>query len=99
MSSLQKCVAGLLVLVFFISSNLFSEGTSLSPVSIEDLITHANQVALVEIVSGDGESYDMPVYEARVVRSIKGTERGVIYFGKYLGLAVGAQYIVFFEQH
>jgi hypothetical protein len=62
------------------------------------LFSHADKVALVEVVSGDTEAYDEPVYKARVIRGFKGVSTGtVLYFGRYLGVKLGSEYILFLK--
>ena len=60
------------------------------------LFNHADTVALVKVVSGDTEAYDIAVYKAEVVKSFKGATAGeTIYFGPYLGERLGWEYVLF----
>jgi hypothetical protein len=53
-------------------------------------------VALVKTVSGDTEHYKLAVYKAQVVQPFKGAASGeTLYFGPYVGLKLGWEYIVF----
>jgi hypothetical protein len=74
-------------------------GVTISEPGIYDLLglfKHADSVAIVKIVSGDTENYDVAVYKAKVVKSFKGTSAGeTLYFGPYVGEKLGAEYIVF----
>lgn len=66
---------------------------------LADLFRRADTVALVKIVSGDTEAYEVAVYKAEVVRSFKGSEPGrVIYFGPYVGNKLGSEYFVFLRK-
>jgi hypothetical protein len=65
---------------------------------LSDLFSHADTVALVKIVSGDTEAYEIPIYKGQVVKAFKGVKSGdVIYFGPYLGTELGSQYILFLK--
>jgi hypothetical protein len=67
-------------------------------VTIGDLFTQADQVALVRIVAGDTEHYGTVVYKAVVEVPYKGSKATeVVYFGPYAGLGVGAEYVVFLQ--
>ncbi len=66
---------------------------------LADLFRRADTVALVKIVSGDTEAYEIAVYKAEVVRSFKGSASGrVIYFGPYVGKELGSEYFVFLRR-
>jgi len=65
-------------------------------IDLANLFKQANTVALVRIVSGDAENYEITVYKAQVVKSFKGTTAGEsIYFGPYMGERIGWEYILF----
>ncbi len=64
--------------------------------NLTDLFQHADVVASVKIVSGDSENYGVAIYKARVIQSFKGPGPGeMIYFGPYVGMRLGWEYIVF----
>jgi hypothetical protein len=68
-------------------------------IALKKLFDKADTVALVEVLSGDNESYRIPLYKARVVKSYKGAPSGAtIYFGPYIGIRIGVQYFVFLNQ-
>jgi hypothetical protein len=59
----------------------------------------ADTVAIVEVVAGDMESYDIAIYKAKVIQSFKGALTGqTIYFGPFLGHRLGWQYVVFLKK-
>jgi hypothetical protein len=63
---------------------------------LADLFKAADTVAVVEVLSGDTESYDIAVYKAKVVKSFKGPGPGeTLYFGPYVGERLGWEYILF----
>ena len=63
---------------------------------ISDLFNGADVVALVEIVSGDTENYEHPVYKGEVIQSFKGMPRGAaVYFGPFVGEKLGWEYVLF----
>jgi len=65
-------------------------------IALKKLFKEADTVALVEVMAGDNESYKIPLYKARVIRSFKGTPAGsTIYFGPYIGTRIGVQYFLF----
>ena len=64
--------------------------------TLESLFRAADTVALVKVVSGDTQSYPIAIYKADVVKSFKGAATGQsIYFGPYLGLRLGWEYVLF----
>jgi len=66
---------------------------------LEELFKAADSVAMVKVLSGDTESYDIAVYKADVVRSFKGAVAGeTIYFGPYVGERLGGEYILFLRK-
>ena len=63
---------------------------------IPELFRVSDKVALVKTVSGDTEHYKVAVYKAEVVQPFKGAVSGeTLYFGPYVGLKLGWEYIVF----
>lgn len=63
---------------------------------LEDLFKQADTVALVKVVAGDMDSYDVPIYKAEVVESFKGAPAAkTIFFGPYVGEKLGWEYILF----
>jgi hypothetical protein len=71
---------------------------SIRSVTIGDLFTRADQVALIRIVAGDTEHYGTVVYKAVVETSYKGAKPNeIVYFGPYAGLGIGAEYVVFLQ--
>jgi hypothetical protein len=63
---------------------------------LEELYKKADVVALVRIISGDMESYDVAIYKAVVVTNFKGTTDGqTIYYGPFIGEKLGSEYVVF----
>ena len=64
--------------------------------SVESLFQRADSVAVVNILSGDTEAYDVPIYKAKVIRSFKGLHDGaIVYFGPFLEQKLGGEYVVF----
>lgn len=64
--------------------------------SMSDLYRHADKVAVVKVLSGDTEAYEMPIYKGKVVTAFKGLSAGdTIYFGPYLGTELGSEYVLF----
>jgi hypothetical protein len=65
-------------------------------IKLADLYKVADVVAVVRIVSGDSESYEVPIYKAVVLKSFKGASEGAtIYFGPFLGERLGSEYTLF----
>ncbi len=63
---------------------------------LENLFKKADTVALVKVVAGNMETYDVAMYKAVVVKSFKGPAEGeIIYFGPFIGTRLGWKYIVF----
>ncbi len=63
---------------------------------LTNLFKQADKVALVKVIAGDTEAYDVAVYKAEIVKSLKGMPaEKTIYFGPYLGERLGWEYIVF----
>lgn len=63
---------------------------------VNGLFRAADLVAVVNIVSGDTEHYPTAVYKAQVIKSFKGAAKGeTVYFGPYVGLRLGGEYVIF----
>jgi hypothetical protein len=81
------------------SAEITSGGTTITEPGVyklESLFHHADIVAVVKIVSGDTESYEIPIYKAEVLQTFKGTSTGrTIYFGPLAGQRLGWEYFVF----
>jgi hypothetical protein len=68
-------------------------------INLASLFKQADTVALVKIVSGDTENYDVAVYKGVVVSSFKGTATGdTLYFGPYRGDRLGWEYVLFLRK-
>jgi len=66
--------------------------------SLTQLFSLSDMVAVVRIVAGDTENYKTALYKATVVKSYKGTTDGqVLYFGPYEGYGLGSEYVVFLK--
>lgn len=62
------------------------------------LFAYADKVAVVRVVAGTTEAYDLTMYKGEVVRAFKGVSAGqVVYFGPYEGTEVGSEYILFLK--
>ena len=62
------------------------------------LFAYADKVAVVEILAGTTEAYDVTMYKGKVVKAFKGVSAGqVIYFGPYTGTKIGAEYVLFLK--
>jgi hypothetical protein len=86
-------MASLLMLPFLAQS---ISATTIRPVKISDLFAEADLVAIVRIVAGDSEHYLKTVYKAEVIAAFKGATSGeTIFFGPYVSLGVGSEYLVF----
>jgi hypothetical protein len=65
-------------------------------IKLDKLLQMADTVALVKVVSGDTQNYAKAVYKAEVVKSFKGAAIGeTIYFGPYVGIRLGWEYVLF----
>jgi hypothetical protein len=63
---------------------------------LSDLFTHADRVALVKVISGNTEAYDVAIHKAQVIQGFKELSAGEnIYFGPYIGTELGSEYILF----
>ena len=68
-------------------------------IDLEDLFKDADTVALVRIVSGDTENYNIAVYKGVVVEGFKGSATGeTLYHGPYIGERLGWEYILFLRK-
>ena len=66
--------------------------------SVSDLYRHADKVAIVKVLSGDTDAYEIPIYKAKVVTAFKGFSADeIIYFGPYLGTQLGSEYVLFLQ--
>jgi hypothetical protein len=64
--------------------------------NLAEVFKQADTVAIVKVVSGDAENYDLAVYKAKVVKSFKGAAAGsTFYYGPYIGDRLGWDYLVF----
>jgi hypothetical protein len=95
-----------LLLVALIAGSQLGVAQSLSTVTtsepgiyqLADLFTHSDKVALVKVLSGDTEAYDVAIYKAQVVKGFKGLSAGdTVYFGPYTGTELGSEYILFLQ--
>jgi hypothetical protein len=67
-------------------------------IPLADLYRKSDVVALVRIVSGDGENYAETVYKSIVVRPFKGAKQDQeLYFGPFIGYRIGQEYIAFLQ--
>ena len=63
---------------------------------LTDLYLHSDKVALVKVIAGDSEAYEVPIYKGRVISAFKGVANSqIIYFGPYLGTKIGSEYFLF----
>jgi len=63
---------------------------------LAELFKQADTVALVKVIAGDTEAYDVAIYKSEVSKSFKGAAVGqTIYFGPYVGERLGWEYILF----
>ena len=76
-----------------------SRATSIAPVTLADIFKQADQVVVVQVLSGTSESYQQTVYKAKVLTVFKGAkENEIIYFGPFLTRGVGSQYLLFLKK-
>jgi hypothetical protein len=65
---------------------------------VSELFRSADKVAIVEVLSGDVEAYEIPLYKGRVLQPFKGTSADeIIYFGPFLGTQRGSEYVLFLK--
>jgi len=68
-------------------------------IALNDLYKLADIVALVQVIAGDTESYEQPVYKAKIVANFKGSRTGdTIFFGPYVGTRLGTEYVLFLRR-
>ena len=68
-------------------------------ISLEQLFKTSDIVAVVRVISGDAESYNVAIYKAEVVQAFKGTAAGnILYFGPFLGQRLGMESVVFLRK-
>jgi len=93
----------LLIVALFISAlpalaQKSKEMTTTEPgiYDLADLFKKADTVALVTVIAGDAEAYEIAIYKARVLKTFKSQAMGeTIYFGPYLGERLGWEYVLF----
>jgi hypothetical protein len=70
-----------------------------APTTFLQLFEQADLVAIIKIQSGDAENYKYTIYKAVVTEVFKGTSgESTIYFGPFIGYAVGGEYLVFLKK-
>jgi hypothetical protein len=98
------CLASLLAETFAMGQAAISVKTADSTVtitepgrvSLDQLYRSSDVVAIVRVLSGDTESYDVALYKAEVVTAFKGTaEKNILFFGPYIGIPLGEEAVVF----
>jgi hypothetical protein len=99
----MSCIFRLWVAIFFLI--LVSAGatqqisiTNDEPAiyKLSDLFLHADKVAIVKVISGDTEAYEVSIYKARVIKAFKGVSEGdIVYFGPYERTELGGEYVLF----
>ncbi len=68
-------------------------------VTIAELYKQADVVAVVKVLSGDSEGYDVTVYKAKVLTAFKGVAAGEqLFFGPLVGYEVGGEYVAFLRR-
>jgi len=89
----------LLRLALFLTTIQLALATTIAPVKLRDLFTQADTVAIVRILSGDSENYDVTVYKAEVLLAFKGASQSEkVYFGPYTSFGIGEEYVVFLKK-
>jgi hypothetical protein len=87
---------------FALISSLFilpACANTIARVKLADLFKQADLVAVVKIVSGDGEHYPVVVYKATILAAFKGiVAKETIFFGPFEGFGVGNEYVVFLNK-
>lgn len=82
---------------FVLISSLFvvpACANTIARVKLADLFKQADLVALVKVVSGDGENYPVVVYKATILTAFKGAvAKETIFFGPFESFGVGNQYL------
>ena len=89
----------ILLLVTAASAQQTIEISEPGVVALSDLFKQADVVAVVQILSGDSESYDSAVYKSKVLTQFKGTAvNEELYFGPFIGYGVGNEYVAFLRR-
>lgn len=106
--TIQKvAIGGICVLIFLVAAICIAQKSSGKTVVLNEpgrydvrgLYNTADIVALVKIQSGDVERYDSAVYKGKIVEGFKGASAGEsLYFGPYVGLKLGWQYVLFLHK-
>lgn len=72
--------------------------TEPSTFALSRLYVYADKVAMVKVVAGTTEAYDVTIYKGEVMRGFKGVSAGqVVYFGPYTRTEIGGEYILFLK--
>lgn len=72
--------------------------TEPSTFPLSRLFAYADKVAVVKVVAGTTEAYDVTMYKGEVVKAFKGVSAGqVVYFGPYMRTEIGAEYVLFLK--
>jgi hypothetical protein len=88
-----------LLLACFAQGSEVTRAESIRSVTLSDLFSGADKVALVKVVSGDSEHYKTAVYKAVIEQGFKGGKSGdTIFFGPFVGYGVGVEYLVFLKK-
>jgi hypothetical protein len=96
--TVAKVLLALLCFVQFASAQKTITITNSEPgiITLGHLREQSDIVALVKVISGDTENYDVALYKAEVVTGYKGAAAGqTIFFGPYLGTRLGWEYLLF----
>ena len=101
----MSCILRLQIAFLFLS--LVSVGTAQQTAittnepgiyKLSDLFMHADKVAIVKVISGETEAYEVSIYKARVITAFKGVSVGdIVYFGPYERTELGGVYVVFLK--
>ena len=95
--TVAKVLLALLCFVQFASAQKTITITNSEPgiITLGHLREQSDIVALVKVISGDTENYDVALYKAEVVTGYKGAAAGqTIFFGPYLGTRLGWEYLI-----
>jgi hypothetical protein len=72
--------------------------TEPSQFSLSNLFSYADKVAVVKVIAGTTEAYDVAMYKGQVVEAFKGASVGeLVYFGPYVGMQIGSEYVLFLK--
>jgi hypothetical protein len=88
----MRSVALLLIVLVFAQR---STADTLAPQSIDSLFAHADFVGIVRIDAGYFVSGKGAVYRATILRVLKGDSVANLFFGPFVGQAIGSEYLVF----